>query len=509
MYRFLSALVLFVLLSPNYSTAMTNYYVSSAGINGDGSTSNPWVGSPNWATVQSTLASDSVTIYFDARGQWSTQFEVGASTYVDGGTNWLILDGMSKYKNGPTFEDETEGHKATWSNKYNYCSRNIQSGTNVDTSYVKIRGFKFTHGSLATKYSKKAGPKTETTSNFHHIVIEHCEIFNSEHGGVYLVFLEDGCHDITIAHNLIYSTGTEGIYVGHYNYLTDSITNVIVEHNTLINCGDGTEGDIDIKPPCYGAIVRYNTHYDTRELGGGACGVVVSADATKIYGNKFYSIDDKFVLKDGKPSEEWGHGIFVNSDGDASRGKAISSCLIYNNLLYLNDGVGIRVSAANGESLLGLKIFNNTIANNADGGLFISESNSGQIEIEMKNNILTNETGFVFAESGAVTLTSDNNLWYKATGPLARFNGVEYSWGEWVSTAGFDKAGANQDPMLIDYMPTQASPLFIRQGGADLSSVFKVDITGEVRTGPWSIGAYQSSANAAAAPSPPKSLRIK
>ena len=135
--------------------------------------------------------------------------------------------------------------------------------------------------------------------------------------------LESGCADLVVRYCTIIGNKSESIYIGHYNYLPDTITGVIVEYNTIQGAG-GSEGDIDIKPGCYGAIVRYNTHYQGGS--GKACGVVIQANATQVYGNKFYTM---------AASSDWGNGIALHAEGDAEgNGKEITSALIYNNLLY-------------------------------------------------------------------------------------------------------------------------------------------------------------------------------
>ncbi|MFA6601557.1 MAG: choice-of-anchor Q domain-containing protein [Candidatus Paceibacterota bacterium] len=431
------------------------YYVDSSRIsNGDGSEANPWKnwGNIDWNAIQSSLGSRSVSIYLSSRDVWSS-----SSSYVvvaTGNSNyWLTIDGNSKY-------NLTDSGDAVWTNEDNpnNKARLTQTGgsgllIDNDHSYIKIKGLyldKMQWGGINLGTSMP-------TRNVHHITLENNVIDTPQHNhGIWFGYAEEGCHDIVIRNNVVKNTLLESIYLGHYNYMPQTITGVIVEGNTIIDGGLEGEGDIDIKPGVYGAIIRNNTHYDTGAHSGGSCGVAVYGDNAQVYGNRFYGLDTT--------ASGWGHGILITSAGDAQGNtRAITSALVYNNLLYGN-AAGIRVDGAR-DNISGLKIWNNTIFGNAHG-VYSTASAPYNIEMDMRNNIIYSNSVKNITTARVNFSSNTNNL---ETDPFFVNGSV-----------------SNGDFRLQQSSPAIAS-------GLNLSSSFSTDFSGASRpsSGPWSIGAYE------------------
>jgi hypothetical protein len=298
--------------------------------------------------------------------------------------------------------------------------------------------------------------------------------------------LETGCYYFTIRGNTIINSGTEPIYMGHFSYLSPTITGVVIENNTIVDGGLNGEGDIDIKGGVSGAVVRYNVSYGTG-TGHVLAGVVVHAPSCQIYGNSFYNLNDK-------PGDGDQAGITVNADGDGlGNGITVSDVLVYNNLIYGNEFTGISIYAtASGATVSNLKILNNTIVGNGTLGIKASASGGRTITIsELHNNILANNgTSALSTTSNASISAANNNLMYQAAGTLITYLGTNRNWGQWQGL-GFDANGVNADPSLNgSYVPQGGSPAI---GAGSTQTEFTIDKNQATRTAPWDIGCFETS----------------
>jgi hypothetical protein len=456
-----------------------DYYVSSTvGSSGTGSSASPWKtwGNIDWDTVNTDLSSEVVNIYFDSRATWAS--EDHTITRNDGSVNLLTISGDQKYLDGTWQAETVAGNRATFASGGGTI---YPEGANCN--YVAIRGFY----QIAPAWGGVAIGAEHGTTGKHHMTIQNMKIVNPQNNhGIYAGNMTSGFTDFHVKDNYIEGTPLECIYVGQYDYLTDNQTGVIVEGNTCKNTGLLAEGDIDIKPSAYGAIVRNNTVYRESNANGGNCGVVVSADAVQITGNRFY-------LSDMKSDLDWGFGIFLNSEGDgAGNAKAITSGLIANNLIYSNAASGIRIMATHeGFPIAGVKVLNNTIVGNAIYGLEVSASSTTITLSDVVNNIFASNISQDISITSGVTLTScDYNLYYRASGNSWKYQGSEKTWAQWQAL-GFDAHGVNADPLLTNYIPGVGSPAIA--SGVDLSATFTTDILGVTRPQgvAWDIGAYE------------------
>ncbi len=490
----ISFLLLINILFSTPLFATSDYWVdASRTSNGDGSQLNPWknIGHIDWSIISSSLESDNATIYLSSRDAWLGNYSklVIASS---GNVNYLLtIDGNSKY-------NLVDTGNAAWQDENNSSNRaKLEESINIgnSTSYVTIKGF---YLDAPTWGGVNLG-STNPTTNIHHITLENSIIDTpANNHGVWFGYAESGCSDIVVRNNTIKNTKLEGIYMGHYNYMVGDITGIIIENNTVIDCGLGSEGDIDIKPSCNGAIVRYNKHYRTEgTTSGAASGVVVAADNVQIYGNEIYNMSQK--------SNDWGFGIYLNADGDASTGLTITSALIYNNLIYDNDRSGIKLTANKaGYNMSGVKIYNNTIIGCGTQGIQATAWNATLTIEDMKNNIISSNAEYDIYVSGNVTITAaDNNLYYKASGS-SWFYGGEKTWNQWT-TLGFDSNGKNEPPSLgINYKPDSIDDPSV-DAGISVGSIFGEDKDRLARSGSWDIGAYEFHITLAA----PTNVRIE
>ena len=330
------------------------------------------------------------------------------------------------------------------------------------------------------------------TTNIHHITVDNCYVDTpANNHGVWFGFAEAGCHDVTVKNCTIKNTKSESIYMGHYNYMSDTITGIIIDSNTIVDSGLTGEGDIDIKPGCFGAIVRNNTHYQTlpptRPTNYGNCGVVIQANNCQVYNNTFYNAVKKTT---GDPG--WGKGIYASGDGDAQgNGKNITSLLIYNNLIYKCQGEGISFTANDG-SVTGVKIWNNTIVGNA-GGISAKAYSGKSISIELKNNLIANNTAGIYCDGNVTFSISNYNCIYGGAGSLLRYGGSYRTWSYWQNTLHFDGNGKNVDPSLNSAYRPDSSGDPVVNAGTSLSAYFTIDRIGTSRPqgASWDMGAYE------------------
>ncbi|MDE2041249.1 MAG: hypothetical protein KGI59_02615, partial [Patescibacteria group bacterium] len=397
------------------------YYVdASRTSNGDGSANNPWrlIEDIDWAKVQSSLNSTSVSIYFSSRSTWDNDGSLTVKA-TGSASAMLTLDGSTYYNSvssGPAqwVLESTPGNRASFSNS------TVTGGSmyiNNDTHYVTVRGFSLLHPTWGGINIGQSNPSI----NIDHIVVDDVSIDSPQNNhGVWGGWLESGVHDITVENSIIKNTPLEGIYIGHYNYLQNSITGVVIRNNILIDVGSpagGGSASINVKPPDIGAVVSGNAIYRTTTSTGAGCGIFFAADGGQIYDNTIHGITHVNQNVCG------GHGIFLTSDGDGvGNGHAITSALIYNNLIYGNDGSAISVSATTntpGADVTGIRIYNNTLWRNglstSRGDIDLSSFSPRSIQVtDVRNNIIGNLSGNPYVKTYNTTahiVASDDNIY--------------------------------------------------------------------------------------------------
>ena len=150
----LGALVLVLVLGlATPAGALTTYYVApNSTTSHTGAAATPWTDlNSAWGTINATLATDDVTVYFTARKATSDVNEMQAFgidlNRTDGSTHRLTLDGMSFYN--------TSNSSPSWV-AYSGASRfqvnsasgaaissnNFGSGAQPQRNFITFRGFK-------------------------------------------------------------------------------------------------------------------------------------------------------------------------------------------------------------------------------------------------------------------------------------------------------------------------------------------------------------------------------
>ena len=483
--------VLGALLPVQQQGPITEYYVDADRTsNGDGSASNPWNGwgRINWSAISTQLASKDVKIYFCSRSvQASGSSFVAGSSGTPNGTLSLIGNALynEQIEGAAVWQPEWEGHRATLTN---FNGNGGDFKINPNHQYIQFIGFHVLEPTWGGVNLGSGNP----TLNINHITIAECYIDSPKYNhGIWFGFAEEGCHDILIKDNIVTNTALESIYMGHWDYLPKTITDIVVEGNTVYNCGLAHEGEIDIKPGCQGAIIRNNLVYRDTSVGS-SCGVVIAADACEVYGNVFYGNSRK------EDQPDWGFGIYLQADGDGVSGQAINSCLIYNNFIFINDASGIKITANKTEDLLGVEIYNNTIIDNGGHGLQISCSPPQRIELaKLINNVIANNgaASHEWYTAGDVTLiNADHNvLHHTAKTDLWSQSNIN-TWADWQAQ-GHDANGHNVDPQMsitaANELSVDPSSIVIDNGVA-LTTQFTTDIDGNPRGSNWDIGAYET-----------------
>jgi hypothetical protein len=497
--------MLLALLVCQRAGADTYFYVdSSRSVIGDGSAASPWQdwASINWLAVSNSVSTNSVRIYFSSRATWASSAAFIPATSGVATNRQLFLIGDEVYNlttsGAAIWQNETGGSRASLTSfNGNGGSINLNNGA----KFLTIKGFNIKRPTWGCINLGTLNP----TTNIYNISIYNCVLDSPVNNhGVWFGYAEGGCHDITVSGCTISNTMYEPIYMGHYSYLAPTITNVLIESNLVVNCGIGAssfhQGNINIKPGVAGAIVRYNTKFRTAVgLGGSSCGVFVLADGCQIYGNILFG-------EQADSSGDWGYGIFLSADGDAvGNGSAITSCLIYNNLIYNNSRAGIKLSATTGTpaaSLSGVRIWNNTIWGNATNGIVAIASPPQNIVVqELKNNLIGNSTnGFDISFNSLASITSaDRNLYWRAGGTGNSWvYGTTRTFSDWQAL-GFDPNGTNSAPAFETSLSAgyvlQSFRLAENSAGRNLgtpSGFFTEDVRRRTRpASAWDVGAEQ------------------
>jgi hypothetical protein len=449
--------------------------------------------------VSGALASGPVTVFFSSRASWTNNDELSIPLGTNTTPSRLTLDGQSRYNSvasgAAAWHAETAStNRATLTNAGGTGGSIYVGNTN---GFITIRGFSLLRPTWGGVVIGTANP----TLNIHDIIVENNLIDTpANNHGVWFGYAEAGCYNIAVSDNTIISTPLEAIYMGHYNYLADTITGTIIERNTIINAGTKGEGDIDIKGGNFGAIVRHNTSYSLA-TGHVLAGVVVMASDVQVYGNELRALRTA-------STDDGGHGIMLNADGDGEgHGKVLRNLLVYNNLVHGNAQDGIAVYATvPGASITGMKILNNTLVSNGQAGLKVSASGGRTIGMtKLENNIVASNGGYSVRLSVGVSVDSVNHNLHFGTGALLSHHDRDKTWAEWQSL-GFDTFGVNANPRLdAEFVPLVDSRAI--DAGASQGEV-AFDKNGAARSGVFDIGAFEFGSTANVPPGPPNNVRI-
>jgi hypothetical protein len=528
----------------SYLLTATDYYVDPAytGSTRNGSAAHPWqslndsAANP-WQTINSSLASGPVNVYFTAR-QAASDTEVTSSAIVylnrtDTSTNVLRLSGNEFYN---TSESSPSWVAYTGTNKFHLATTGAapaidsnNEGTSTSRNYITIHGFKVsTLGQVMIVYGMS------------YLTVEYNEIYTSGTASIGPGLLIGQSSDsnscpaannwgrhITIQYNTIHDTFGEGLYIngstadppGSGCVPEQTGDDILITHNTFYNCGNyGTaDGDcIDIKDGNTNVRFTYNTvYYDSnyRSSGEENCQHMTLESIDLVEGNFFYNTSSSTCF----------NPIAISSSWNNSFGR--SGLTIRNNIIALgpnavsgNSGNIAAIRTFGGATIpwSSIKIYNNSIYCGLDGILGIniesgSISSSGTLDV--RNNIIRDCSGGTdYSIPGGISRTThDYNLIWRSSGNIS------------VSTAGSSCSGSNitaceahslsTDPKFTSTATPYVDTNFELQSGSPAISAgttltgFLADYLGNIRLGPWGMGAVQSASTPdLTAPSVPTNL---
>jgi len=236
---------------------------------------------------------------------------------------------------------------------------------------------------------------------------------------------------------------------------------------------------------------------------------------------------DHMSLYDNDPDNSFHRDGIIVQDETANRG-AISNLCIYANTFGRDYGINttaaIFVDDYYAYQEVGLRIYNNLflstqpshwnngfisiggctngslVANNTfydswgGGGLGVSPDNA-----TVTNNIFWNVSIPLYVTGEGITTTppplfkSDNNVfaWPNGTPPQFVVPGLNRGSFSQLQTAGYDAHSSTNTPSLDSNYAPISSDTVANGKGTSLSSCFTIDLNGNVRTRPWTIGAFQ------------------
>src|SRR6266850_3144262 len=375
----------------------------------NGSASSPWrsLDSSAWGTINAALASDSVTVYFSARGASSdtdqtttTQLEIRRTNTS---SRRLTLDGMSQYNTS-----DASPSWAPYSGNSRFkivgggsaiTSANFGTGTASPRNFITVRGFKAS--------GTDQGIVLANISNF---ILEFNDVSNTGNTlgavGIDLASSQDAAPpspglgasgigtfgtNIIIRNNFVHDTNQEGIYIGGY-YREDTsattawvgFTNLTVENNTVFNTGRNSEGNcIDIKDGNINVIVRGNTCTMPNPTSFVSAAIVLESCAV---------VERNYV-------SNFSNGIALVAAYHSLLGR--NGCEVRNNVLVFNNASGdydsgIELRGVNDSNTTykwtNTKVYDNTVYGNPVG-VQVSTAEAGHDNITVSNNILSGNAG--------------------------------------------------------------------------------------------------------------------
>ncbi len=281
---------------------------------------------------------------------------------------------------------------------------------------------------------------------------------------------------------------------------TVNCAQIAADHGDLSLCARlvGTDTDTWVNNGNYVAIEGFDV------TGPGINGIYTQGNATLISGNHVHDVLTNTCNDDG------GSGINLNGTNAEVVGNYVhnigpfpSACgyvqgiyflqaggYAWNNISFANSGFGIQLwHYPSGEA-----IFNNTVFNNASGGIVLGTDGSNTVDhITVANNIVVNNGGVGISEQGASSSSTgihnvyENNLMSgNADGAYSLQNGL---------TA---KATVSKSPGFVDYTGSSTgnyqllstSPAILA-GTVILAPSFDFDDDPRPTTGATDVGAYE------------------
>lgn len=513
MRRFLLTILLMLVVSPAW--AVTNYYVDPdyAGTR-TGSASQPWqslADSGAWTTINSTLASDDITIYYSARNAGSDTNQKSTTAIdiyrTDTSTHVLTLDGISQYNTNdaspswaPYITPSPTNYKAA--SKFQITATTpiqgaaIASNTNC-VNYVMIQGFRLIYTGF--------GGQVANLAYIGNLIFQYNE--GSASTGVFggPGFIVGPAHGptcavdhVTVRYNYIHNTYGECIYVGGASPTGDppgtpgatpSGDDYLIQGNTIESCAQyGGQGDgIDVK----------EGHTNLRLIGN----TIRPALGGYGYDGQCIALDSGQLVDGNYCEAPVNNALAVSAAWDNTVGR--DSLVIRNNVFVNLPVDGIRLYGASGDYGHGpdatyqwsnTKVYNNSIYLVAGDCISIF---GPQVNVAIENNIL-HSCGFNGIKSDTVGLlaTHDYNNFYNITRNALANAGTNTTCAN-ITTIETHSVCAN--PTFVSTSaPYSAKNFMLRAGspaigtGLNLSGTFTNAYAGLRRADPWDRGAFKA-----------------
>lgn len=186
----------------------------------------------------------------------------------------------------------------------------------------------------------------------------------------------------------------------------------------------------------------------------------------------------------------YSNGSADNASGDGFTTHDSVGVSFHYNAAWGNFKSGIAIVGTGAGAIYNNTFFNNYEAtNNTDWGIYVGSTGAWDVQ----NNITANHTHEVWINTGADTVTSDNNVFYPSRGASAFYwHGTTYTFADYKTASGLDAASLTDNPLFVapaagDFRLQAASPA--RDAGADLS--LTPDIVGRTVVAPPDIGAHE------------------
>jgi hypothetical protein len=340
--------------------------------------------------------------------------------------------------------------------------------TSPSNSYITFSGFQFTEYGYSGTYLFGAS----ATDKLKGITIENCKAITSVNAAktnstqCFMANYNDG---LTFLNNTCHITVTTSNQTDCF-YVQDS-SNVLIDGNVCQDDngnGNGHNDGLQMEMATSGAshdiTIRNNKFSHTQNTGGAQQLIFFEHEIggnNYIYNNLFYNVygSSSYMVSIANCSGNMGKFYFYNNELVSGNGQILfkfEGGIIYfmNNVLYLNNSTG---------GVIG----------------WLSGANAPPANFR-------------------------NNLYYTANGSSSnqfRIGSTYYDWMGWKSQGYDNGTGLNLsvwgNPQFtsISSYPYNLSPIFgspMIGAGINLSNIFTTDISGNNRTSPWNIGAYQS-----------------
>ena len=514
----LAALALVLVLGlTTPAVALTTYYVAPNSTTAHtGAAATPWTDiAQGWSTINTTLATDDVTVYFTARKAASDTNETTTSGIAllrtDTSTHRLTLDGMSQYStsnSAPSWLPYSGASRFQITASLPVSSENFSSPFPM-RNYITIRGYVLisTGGQIAA---------LEGMGNLIFELNDASATSAATNGAAVFTGISGtgatnwGSH-IIIRNNTIHDTQGECIYIGGSTpdppgtgAPTNTGDDILIQGNTIMDCGRwGAQGDgVDTK----------DGHTNLRIIGNT---IRLTNNTFALTDNQCMSIESADLI-DGNYCE--GRGIVTSAAWNTQVGR---DRLIIRNNIFVAGTLG-QGGTASGAIELGeahaaayqwanTQVYNNSIYS-FSGSCIQARAPRGASIVE--NNIMQACGGdAVTANAAGLITTHDYNVFFAIGRNALALAGTN------TTCAGIATRETHSncvDPRFVNTSAPYADTHFRVQAsspvigaGVDLSAIFTNDHSGVTRGVPWDIGAWAFTVSVGALPSAPTQLLLR